>query len=101
MKFKTDSYTRPKLILYNDHYVAIPYDCSSLTSLAVDGVIPAGTIIPSNDENAKGVLLTEVTLADDPNGTIVIHGFIKQDVLPEVPSSAAVNTLKLLVFMDN
>ena len=102
MKYISTHFTEPfpKLILFNDHYVAMPYDCSSLSALATDGVIPAGTIIPSNDENAIGVLLNNVVLAENPNGTIVTHGFIKQKALPAEPSSTAISTLKLIVFMD-
>lgn len=88
MKFTEKSIVTEKMILANDHYVAKPYDCTSLTTLAdTNGVIPAGTIIPSNDANAVGVLLTDVVLAENPNGTIVIHGWIRKDKLPTQPAS--------------
>lgn len=86
MKFETNKAAGDVNILANDHYVAIPYDCSTLTSLATDGVIPAGTIVPANDKTAVGVLLHSVVLADNPNGTAVVHGFIKTDKLPAKPS---------------
>ena len=101
MKYTNTSISKPNLILFNDHYVAIPYDCSSLSALATNGVIPAGKIVPSNDGNAIGVLLNDVVLAENPNGTVVVHGFIKQKALPDLPSFSAINTLKSLVFMDN
>lgn len=85
MKFKTTAITQPKEILYNDHYVAIPYDCSEIDADA-NGVIKAGTIIPANDDTAIGVLLSDVVKAENPNGTIVIHGFIKTAALPVAPS---------------
>jgi len=44
MKFTNTNITNTKEILYNDHYVAIPYDCSKLTA-GSDGIIKAGTII--------------------------------------------------------
>jgi hypothetical protein len=97
MKFKNTSITQGKLILANDHYVAIPYECSDITANA-DGVIPAGTIVPSNDENAIGVLLNDVVKAENPNGTVVIHGFVKQEVLPTAPTSAAVTAMKCITF---
>lgn len=102
MKYSEAAVVVTKEILYNDHYVGIPYDCTLLSSLATNGVIPAGTLIPSNDGNAIGVLLHDVTLADNPNGTVVIHGFIKQAALPTAPSQAAVNALigKGVQFMD-
>lgn len=90
-------------ILYNDHYVAIPYDCTSLTGLATNNVIPAGTLIPSNDGDAVGVLLHDIDLTENPNGTVVIHGFIRQAKLPTAPTQAAVNALigKGVQFMDS
>lgn len=86
MKFTEKSIPQGKLILANDHFVAIPYNCSSLSTLATDGVIKAGTLIPANDATAIGVLLNDVVLAENPNGTIVIHGFIKKDKLPVAPA---------------
>lgn len=97
MKFTGKTVPQGKMILANDHYVAIPYDCTSLTSLAVDGVIPEGTFIPANDATAKGVLLTPVVLAENPNGTIVIHGFIDKSKLPAEPASTV--ALSQITFM--
>lgn len=85
MKYGTKTVTTGVNILANDHYVAIPYDCSALTSLATEGIIKAGTIIPANNETAVGVLLNDVKLDENPNGTIVIHGFIKKGKLPVQP----------------
>ena len=97
MKYTSKTFVNTKEILANDHYVAIPYDCSSLTSLATDGVIPAGTIIPKNDATAVGVLLSPVTLAENPNGTIVIHGFIKKSKLPVAPADTV--AIPMIKFM--
>ncbi|MCM1544957.1 MAG: hypothetical protein NC110_06620 [Ruminococcus sp.] len=88
MKFKNTSFVNSKEILANDHYVAVPYDCSDLAALATDGVIPAGTIIPANDATAKGVLLSAVNIEENPNGTMVIHGFIKEEKLPAKPAES-------------
>jgi len=101
MKYTNTSISEPNLILFNDHYVAIPYDCSSLSALAINGVIPAGKIVPSNDGDAIGVLLNDVVLAENPNGTVVVHGFVKQAALPTAPTYAAINTLRSIVFMDS
>ena len=100
MKFKSTSVTQGKLILANDHYVAIPYNCESLTALATDGVIKAGTIIPANDATAVGVLFTDVVLAENPNGTIVVHGFIRKENLPVAPATAAISALSGIAFLD-
>lgn len=97
MKFKNTAISQGVNILANDHYVAIPYDCSDIK--ATDGVIPAGTIIPANDKTAVGVLLNDVVLAENPNGTTVIHGFIEKDKLPVEPAAAAITALSQIVFM--
>lgn len=97
MKMKNYSVTRPAEILYNDHYVAIPYDCSGINANA-EGIVPAGTMIPANDDTAIGVLLSDVKKDENPNGTIVIHGFIKKSKLPAAPASAV--NLPMIQFMD-
>ena len=100
MKFTSKNVPQGKNILANDHYVAIPYDCSALTSLATDGVIPEGTIIPKNDATAIGVLLNPVVLAENPNGTVVIHGFIRKEKLPTAPATAAMTAMSGIAFLD-
>lgn len=100
MKFTHKTVVQGVNILANDHYVAIPYDCTALSALATDGVIKEGTIIPANDATAIGVLLHPVVLNENPNGTIVVHGFIAKGKLPASPASAAVTALKQIAFMD-
>lgn len=100
MKFTEKKVISDVNILANDHFVAVPYDCTNLTSLATDNVVKAGTIIPANDATAKGVLLTDVNLNENPNGTIVIHGFIKQDKLPVKPADKAVTALSQIMFIS-
>lgn len=86
MKFTNKTVTSGVNVLANDHFVAIPYNCASLTALATDGVIKAGTIVPANDATAIGVLLNDVVLAENPNGAVVIHGFIKKSKLAVAPA---------------
>lgn len=100
MKFTNKTAIGGKTILANDHYVAIPYDCTALEALAKDGVIAEGTIIPANDATAIGVLLTAVTLAENPNGTIVIHGSIDAAKLPAEASEEAKAALKDIAFIN-
>ncbi len=97
MKFKKTDIGQPVNILANDHYVAINYDCSELSAKAKDGVIPAGTMIPANDATAIGVLLNDVVLEEDPNGAVVVHGFIDKSKLPEEPNEAV--DIKQIVFL--
>lgn len=87
MKFKTENVTQAAEVLANDHFVAVPYDCTSITA-DVSGIIKAGTIVPANDETAIGVLLTDVNKGVNPNGTVVIHGFINKRSLPVTPAAA-------------
>lgn len=100
MKFSNKTVTSGVNILANDHFIAIPYDCSELGSLATNGIIPAGTIIPANDATAKGVLLNDVNLNENPNGSIVIHGFIRMNKLPSAPTTSAISALKQVTFID-
>ena len=97
MKFTSNAVNRTAEILYNDHYVAVPFDCSGVAAND-KGIIPAGTIVPANDATAKGVLLHDVDKAANPNGTIVIHGFIKQAKLPAAPASTV--KLPMIHFVD-
>lgn len=98
MEFKRTSIAADKLILANDHYVAVPYDCSGITAND-EGIVPAGTIIPANDATAVGVLLSDVKKAENPNGTIVIHGFIAESKLPAAPADAAKTALNMIKFI--
>lgn len=95
MKFKNTDISQGVNILANDHYVTMNYDCSEIA--ATDGVIPAGTIIPANDATAVGVLLNDVVIADNPNGTIVIHGFIQKSKLPTPPADTV--AIPMIKFM--
>lgn len=97
MKYTTHTVTPKVEILHNDHYVAMPYDCSAITANE-NGVIPAGTIVPKNDATAIGVLLHDVVKDENPNGTVVIHGFIKKSKLPAQPASAV--AIPMIKFMD-
>ena len=97
MKFTKTAVARPVEILHNDHYVGIPYDCSAIEAND-EGIIPAGTIIPANDATAIGVLLSDVVKADNPNGTVVIHGFIKKSKLPAEPAASV--AIPQVQFMD-
>lgn len=99
MKYTRHSAVTGNMILANDHYTARPCDCTGLTDLATNGIIPAGAIIPSNDSSAKGVLLNDVRLSENPNGTIVIHGFIRLDKIPTAPSEDAKSALPMVQFV--
>ncbi len=87
-------------ILYNDHFINDSYDCSNLKDkVNEDGIIQAGTIIPANDATAVGVLFSDVDFDGNPNGTILIHGFVDTAKIPEQPSDEAKQALGLVKFM--
>lgn len=96
--YSTKSVCADTNILANDHYVAMNYDLSDINANS-DGIIPAGTIIPANDGTAIGVLLSNVVKEENPNGTVIIHGFIKADKLPVAPETTAKTALKQITFM--
>lgn len=98
MQFETKTVAGDITILKNDHFVAIPYDCSGIAEND-DGIIPAGTVIPANDSTAVGVLLTDVIPEANPNGSIVIHGFVAADKLPNTPSDEAKAALGMINFI--
>lgn len=100
MIFTEKNVTSEAVVLANDHYVALPYDCSEITANA-NGVIPAGTIIPANDATAKGVLLHDVIKAENPVGALIVHGFIEKTRLPAPPESGAYSALKGITFVNN
>lgn len=97
MKFKNTTIAGTNEILANDHYIAVPYDCTSISANS-EGIIPAGTMIPANDATAIGVLLWDVKKADNPNGTIVIHGFINKSKMPAPPAETV--NIPMIKFMD-
>lgn len=100
MKFKKTVIAGTPEILANDHYVGKPYDCTALTSLATNGIIPAGTIIPANDATAQGVLLWDVDLNRNPNGTIITHGSVYVSKMPVVPSSDAITAMREIQYYE-
>lgn len=97
MIFESKSVSTRKEILANDHYAAIPFNCAEIAD--TDGVIPAGTIVPANDATAIGVLLCDVQKTENPNGTAVVHGFIRAEKLPEAPAETAKTALHQITFM--
>ena len=68
----------------------------------VDGrkVIKAGTIYPTNDASAKGVVWADYDVTDgDVTGALIIHGFVKTAALPKAPAAEAKTALPMVAFM--
>lgn len=108
MKYKTIAYDSAKHILaMPDHYVAIARNAKKATM--VGGmvakqddrfIIRAGTIYPSNDENAIGVVLQDYDVTEsDASMAIVLHGFIRVDRLPFSPTPEALKNLRMIYFL--
>lgn len=85
-----------KCILINSHYVTRDVDLNECNS----EIIKAGTILPHNDETAKGILLDDVDTRDvNCTGKLIVHGFIDKSVLPEEPTKEALEALSMIKFI--
>lgn len=109
MKYKTIAYDSAKHILaMPDHYVPIARTAAKAVAavgmVAKEGdrfIIKAGTIYPSNDHKAIGVVLQDYDVTEsDVSMAIVLHGFIRADCLPEKPTDAALKNLRMIYFLN-
>lgn len=110
MKYKTIAYDSAKHILaMPDHYVSIARKATKATTVGgmvvKEGdrfIIKAGTIYPSNDNKAIGVVLQNYDVTEsDASMAIVLHGFIRADRLPDPPSNAALKNLRMIYFLKD
>lgn len=107
MKYKTIAYDSAKHILaMPDHYVPIARKATKTDGMVVkEGdrfIIKAGTIYPSNDNKAIGVVLQDYDVTEsDASMAIVLHGFIRVDRLPIPPSDAALKNLRMIYFLKD
>lgn len=110
MKFKeTDYLTSKNILAIPEHYVAVGQVHNQRTvadsgvAVEVDDrwIVKAGTIFPSNDGNAKGVVLNDYDVTNgDVNMALVVHGFVKVSALPEAPTDEAMAKLIQVGFLD-
>lgn len=102
--YNSQDYTTGKQILiFPDHYVGLAHTFAKddAASVTIDGrkIVKAGTIYPSNDGNAIGIVFSDIDVTDgDCNGTIIVHGFVKTAALTANPASAAKSALKTIQF---
>lgn len=110
MKYKTIAYDSAKHILaMPDHYVSIARKAAKATAaggmVVKEGdrfIIKAGTIYPSNDNRAIGVVLQDYDVTEsDVSMAIVLHGFIRKDRLLVSPSPAALKSLRMIYFLKD
>lgn len=118
MKFIEVQHVNPKneILKFPDHYVGMAVTVSDAGVAAnTEGkkIVKAGTIVGGgtlmnsanpvaklNTVGAEGVLMDDVDVTYGPKaGTMIIHGFIAQDKLPEVPSADAKGALKQITFV--
>lgn len=105
MEFTGDTFNVTSGILaFPDHYVAKAVTAQQNSELAVEvgnrKVVKAGTVWPSNDENAEGIVLNDMYVTNgDASGAVVIHGFIKGTALPEPVSEAAAAKLPMITIL--
>lgn len=103
--YTSQDYTTGKQILvFPDHYVGVAktFLKDDAASVTIGGrkIIKAGTIYPTNDGSAIGVVFNDVDVTDgDMNGSLLIHAFVKTAALPANPASAAKAVLKGIQFL--
>lgn len=62
-------------------------------------IVPAGTILPANDETAKGILYNDVDVTHGPQpGSLIVEGYILEARLPVAPVADAKTALKEIKF---
>lgn len=105
VEFKHTDYTTAKgVLVFPDHYVSVAHTFKKDDAAAVtqDGrkIVKAGTLYPSNDVSAIGIVWADYDVTDgDRTGALIIHGFVKTKALPVIPSSAAKGALKMIQFL--
>lgn len=87
--------------LDSEKFVSFPTLVDSNTPGVVDGILPAGSIVPANDATAKAVTINEVDVSHGPEmvGGIV-DGFLNAARLPVVPTADAITALKRITFSN-
>lgn len=105
VEFKHTDYTTAKgVLVFPDHYVSVAHTFKKNDAAAIteDGrkIVKAGTLYPSNDDSAIGIVWADYDVTDgDRTGALIIHGFVKTKALPVIPSSNAKGALKMIQFL--
>lgn len=105
MKFKNLDFSTGtnEIFQHPDHSVAyaqmLPQNSSLATTVGTRKIVKAGTIFPSNDANAVGIILNDYDVTDgDANTALLVHGFVNIAKLPIAPTLAAKLALRLICF---
>lgn len=93
--------------LQDDHYTTTTMWMNEGNAALVleDGeyLLKAGTIWPSNDQNAQGIVLRDVLVPSGCGGVtfaLITHGRINPDYLPAAPTANAVSALNNITFSN-
>lgn len=103
VEFNHNDYTTGKgILVFPDHYVSVAHTFQKGDAAAVDvdgkKIIKAGTVYPSNDANAIGVVWADYDVTKgDITGALILHGFLKKSALPAPISTAAAARLPMIV----
>lgn len=58
-------------------------------------VVLAGTVFPSNDANAEGIVFQDVDVTDGPcEGSVIVAGRIYKNRLPVAPAAVAITAME-------
>lgn len=86
--------------LASEKFQAFTTHVPAASPLAVNGVIKAGTVFPSNDASAQGILLHDVDLRNGDNvASLIVEGYVLEARLPVVVDAAAKTALKDIRFL--
>lgn len=101
MYYGSNNHVEELNFLDSEKYVSFVQEVDQNTAGVVDGVLPAGSIVPANDATAKAVTINDV---DVSHGTQmvggIVDGFINAKRLPVTPSAAAITALKRITFSN-
>lgn len=82
--------------------VSVTVPQSKASEMGGRKIVKAGTILPSNDAGAKGILLTDIDVtAGDAPGSMMISGAVLTARLPEAPQDAAKTALTGILFWQD
>jgi hypothetical protein len=94
---------RKEILMFPNEYQAYPFTFNpgDPAAATINGrtIVQAGTIYPTNDAGAKGVVFYDCDVTDGSvTGAILFEASIKVSKLPEAPVAAAITALPRITF---
>lgn len=93
-KIERINYTNELNFLKSEHFVSFTYTAEAAN--ATDGVVPSGTVYPSNDADAVGIVFHDTEVGQPM--AVIVEGHVYEDRLPVAPDAAAKTALKNIGF---